>query len=874
MSDGQQLLLTFEARFERYLRSFERAQQQTDRRFKVMESRAKQAGERMERSLRNSTANITKLMAGLGVGLSFNELRRMADEWTDLTSRVNNAAGMEQGAAVMERLAQVARRTYSDISRTTDSFVKNSQALKDLGYSTATQLDYTEALNNALVISAAKGQQAESVQNALAKAMALGELRGDNLNTVISTGGRVAQALADSLGVAVTDLRTLGQQGKLTGDVIVKALTGELAKLREEADAMPATLADAMTILRNSLTQYVGQLNEASGITATFGAGIIAVADNIDSIAAAAVAAGAILLGRYVPGLVRATAAQAAMVASNPFLLLATAIAGATYALHAFGGEIHPVAGELATLHDYAGAAWDTIRDGAMAAGSAINDTLVTAINYIADAITGAEVSFASLGDFVKRVVNQIVGEFVFLYSIVTDVLGKIPAAVAEATIRAMNAMIGYIEKSLNGVIRMVNAVIESINGLGEYVGVSLGTIGQVTLGRIENAYAGAGEAAGEAYGLALKKAAQDHVGEALGAWRELANERAAARQAAAEERAQIDSVDNPTRPTLPGSGSGGGGRGGRGGGGRENDFDRLVGQVHQRIAALRAETEARRDLTGSVEEQEAALEAARLKHELLTAAQNAGLAITPALKSQIDQLADSYAAASLEAQQLAASQQEAQQHAQEWASLAGSVVSGFISDLRNGKSASEAFANALNKIIDKLIDMAIQMLIVKPLMSLFGFSGGGLVGGGGGGLFGFASGGYTGPGGKHEPAGIVHRGEYVMSKQAVERIGVGNLEAMHRNALKGFSDGGFVGASPAVRRVHSAANQNAGQAVQQFEINAPITINGSSGTPAQNQDLAKRMAKELDVTVRSIISEEIVRQRRPGNALNNRSRR
>lgn len=749
MSDGQQLLLTFEAKFERYMRNFERAQQTTDRRFKAMENRAKQAGERMERSLRNSTANINGLLTKLGVGIGINELRGLAEAWTDISSRVNIAAGdQEKGAAVMERIAQIARRTYSDLGQTANAYIANSQALKDLGYSTQTQLDYTEALNNALVVSGAKGQQAESVMNALSKAMAFGELRGENLNTVITTGGRVAQALADGLGVTTTELRNLGTLGKLTSDVVVKALTGELGKLRAEADSMPATITDAFVLLKNAMTQYVGQLNEANGVTSIFSDGIIAVADNVDSIAAAAAMAGAVLLGKYVPGLVRATAAQAAMVATNPFLLLATAIAGATYALHAFGGEITPIEGDLATLHDYAGAAWDAISNGAITAGSAINDTLITAINFIAEAITGTELSFGDLGDFVKTIINQIVGEFVFLYETVTNVLGKIPAAVAEATIAAMNGMIGYIENSLNGVIRMVNAVIESINGIGETVGISLGTIGSVTLGRIENSYAGAGEAAGDAYGAALKKAAQDHVGNALGAWREVANERAAARQAASTT--EIDSTDKPVTPTRPGKDSKSA-RGGRGGGAdRGNDFDRQVIQLQQRIAALRAETDARRNLTGSVEEQEAALEAARIKHELLTAAQNAGLAITPALQAQIEQLADSYAAASLEAQQLAQSQQEAQQQAQEWANLAGGVVSGFVSDLRNGKSASEALANAVGKITDKLIDMVIQMLIVKPLMSLFGFSSGGFVGGGGGAAPSFARGGYTGPGGKY----------------------------------------------------------------------------------------------------------------------------
>ena len=43
-----------------------------------------------------------------------------------------------------------------------------------------------------------------------------------------------------------------------------------------------------------------------------------------------------------------------------------------------------------------------------------------------------------------------------------------------------------------------------------------------------------------------------------------------------------------------------------------------------------------------------------------------------------------------------------------------------------------------------------------------------------------FANGGYTGDGGKYDPAGIVHKGEYVFSQEDVNRIGLSNLEAMH----------------------------------------------------------------------------------------------
>lgn len=874
MEEGQQLAVILTAKLDKYERDMQRAARSTDARFRSMEGRAKQAGERMERSLRSSTANINQLLAGLGVGVAVNGLRQLAEAWSDISSRVNIAASsQEKGAAVMDRISQIARRTYSDLAQTAEAYIQNSTALKELGYSTQTQLDYTEALNNALVVSGAKGQRAESVMNALSKAMGLGKLSGENLNTVLSTGGRVAQALADGLGVGVNELRKLGSEGKLTGDKVVKALTGQLQQLREEAESMPATITDAFVLLTNSLTQYVGQLNEANGVTAIFTDGIIFAADHVGSVAAAAAAAGAAILSGYVPALSRAAMAQAAMVATNPFLALAAVIGAATFALSAFGDEITPIPGDLANLQDYAGAAWTGIKDGVLTAGAAIRDTLITAINFISTAIGGAQISFADLGSFIKQMVNQIVGEFVFVYETIVNVFTKLPAAIGEAVINAMNSMIDGVENGLNAVVNAVNSTIGAINSVGGAVGVSLGTIGNVTLGRIENAYAGAGEAAGTAYGEALKKAAQDHVGNALGAWRTAANEHAAARiDGEGQDRGSaIDSQDNPTAPVSAGSGGGRGGRGGRGGGGRGTEFDRDVAKLQERISALRAESETRRGLTGTLEQQEAALEKARIKQDLLSAAQKAGKEITPELEARIDALAQSYVDASQEAKNLADAQQQAQQTAQEWANFGGSLVSGFVNDLRQGKTASEALANAVGKITDKLIDMAIQMLIVKPLMGLFGFSGGGLVGGAGafpaapGGLF--TTGGYTGPGGKHEPAGIVHRGEYVMSKAATSRIGVGNLEALHRGALAGFAAGGYVGDSPAIRRVHAPANTNAATA-QPIQISSSVTVNASGGTPEQNDDLARRTARQVENQIRGIVQSELRTSMRPGGII------
>src|SRR5690606_38980314 len=99
-------------------------------------------------------------------------------------------------------------------------------------------------------------------------------------------------------------------------------------------------------------------------------------------------------------------------------------------------------------------------------------------------------------------------------------------------------------------------------------------------------------------------------------------------------------------------------------------------------------------------------------------------------------------------------------------------------------------------------------------------------------------------------------------SKAATDRLGVGNLEALHQGALRGYSGGGLVGGGPVPR---PAEGQSAAPVVT---INAPVTVNASGGTPEANQDLARQVARESENMIRGIVQTELVRQMRPGGIM------
>ncbi|CAJ1255336.1 TPA: phage tail tape measure protein [Escherichia coli] len=153
------------------------------------------------------------------------------------------------------------------------------------------------------------------------------------------------------------------------------------------------------------------------------------------------------------------------------------------------------------------------------------------------------------------------------------------------------------------------------------------------------------------------------------------------------------------------------------------------------------------------------------------------------------------------------------------------------------------------------VLSMMTEILLKQAMVGIVGSIGsaiGGAVGGGAsasGGTaiqaaaakFHFATGGFTGTGGKYEPAGIVHRGEFVFTKEATSRIGVGNLYRL----MRGYATGGYVGGagSPAQMRRAEGINFNQNNHV----VIQNDGINGQAGSQLMKAvyDMARKGAQD-----------------------------
>jgi len=197
-----------------------------------------------------------------------------------------------------------------------------------------------------------------------------------------------------------------------------------------------------------------------------------------------------------------------------------------------------------------------------------------------------------------------------------------------------------------------------------------------------------------------------------------------------------------PPPPPLPGGGGGSTKK-------SADEYERLAQRITEATAARVAETEAQRQLNPAVEDYGYALERARLEHELLAAAQEAGKAITPALRAEIAALADQYGQAAAEAAELGEEQGKTLDELQ-WRR---DTLKGVLGDMRQALSDGKLEWQELGDIAMSVLDRVIDKIENELLDALFkaGNAGGGGGGGGSllssllGGLMGGGGGGFTG---------------------------------------------------------------------------------------------------------------------------------
>ncbi|MGQ6644835.1 tape measure protein [Serratia sp. IR-2025] len=308
--------------------------------------------ERFKRSAKSSdtlSTSVTRLAGAVSAAISVQQVAKYADAWTTVNNKLaNSVKANEDLATVTQRVFSIAQDTRAALDATASLYQRLERATRSYGTSVDDVARLTTIINQGFVVSGATAQEASNAVIQLSQGLASGALRGEEFNSVTEQGGRLATALADSLGVNIGQLRAMAAEGKLTTDVVVKGLLSQGDAIGKEFANTTTTIGQALEIANNNITQFIGSSTTVKSTVSLFNSSIITLSENLDVVAKVIGSVAAIVGTRYAAALTLAVAGQVK--------LAATAFAAST-SLSAFGAAAALVRGALALIGGPAGAA-------------------------------------------------------------------------------------------------------------------------------------------------------------------------------------------------------------------------------------------------------------------------------------------------------------------------------------------------------------------------------------------------------------------------------------------------------------------------------------------------------------------------------------
>lgn len=207
--------------------------------------------------------------AALGAALLAMKVAERADEFRLLSARVDVAAGsMESGASAFADLVDISRRTQSSLASNIEVFTRLNQSLLQMGGTQRDTLQLIELLAKAIKVSGASAVEGKAAMLQFGQALGSGKLAGDELRSLLENAPYLMRQLAAGIGVPVGSLKKLGEEGKLTADVVVNALTKAAETIDADFKKFPQTIEAAMVVAADSASLAAMKLDELTGTSA------------------------------------------------------------------------------------------------------------------------------------------------------------------------------------------------------------------------------------------------------------------------------------------------------------------------------------------------------------------------------------------------------------------------------------------------------------------------------------------------------------------------------------------------------------------------------------------------------------------------------
>ena len=193
---------------------------------------------------------------------------RAGDQATESLARLQAATGSIAAAeAAYQGLYRLSQQTGVAVSESAGAFARFALAAREVGATNEQVLALVRTVQQAGIVAGASTSETTATVMQLGQALASGKLQGDELRSILENMPTLAEALARQLGVGVGELRKMGEEGKLTADVVMPALLRAGERINAEFEKLPPTMGRSFSILGEAMTRFAADLDRALGLS-------------------------------------------------------------------------------------------------------------------------------------------------------------------------------------------------------------------------------------------------------------------------------------------------------------------------------------------------------------------------------------------------------------------------------------------------------------------------------------------------------------------------------------------------------------------------------------------------------------------------------
>lgn len=203
---------------------------------------------------------LTQSLGGLSAAYlalnSAKSLVAMGDAYIGNTARIDLMNdGLQTTSELQHKIYQASQRSLTDYNKMSSVVSKLGITAKHAFSNNDEMIAFAELVNKQFTISGASPSERSNAMYQLTQAMASGRLQGDEFRSILENAPMLAQTIADAMGQPFEKMKELSADGKITAEIIKKALFSTADETNKRFAKMPMQFGDLWTQMMNKINR-------------------------------------------------------------------------------------------------------------------------------------------------------------------------------------------------------------------------------------------------------------------------------------------------------------------------------------------------------------------------------------------------------------------------------------------------------------------------------------------------------------------------------------------------------------------------------------------------------------------------------------------